>query len=79
MILVVLFTLAGAISVLFGFITMTTGNFNGPSIMAAAPVFLVALGFFGFAQVINALGRTAKATEASVAELKAIREQLGQR
>ncbi|MER9681767.1 hypothetical protein NKJ23_20950 [Mesorhizobium sp. M0184] len=74
-----LFTLAGAISAVFGFFTMTAGNFNAASIVAAAPIFLVALAFFGFAQVIHALMRAAKASEATVVELKGIREQLSKR
>ena len=79
MILVFFFAVGGIIAIVAGVIAMFAGGPTGdPNLVGSLPFFLVGLVLFGFAQVINALVRTADASEAMIEELSKItNRQLG--
>jgi hypothetical protein len=79
MILVVIFSLAGAVAALGGVVLFLSAGMPAAGLTLGGPAVLAALVLFGFAQVIHALVRTAKASEDSVAELQALGRRIDAR
>jgi hypothetical protein len=74
-ILVVLFNIFGVLAALFGlYVIFNTGRFDIDMLLASAPVFLTAFIALGIAQILEALIRSARASEAALIELRQIRE-----
>lgn len=77
MILIVLFTIGGLGSAGFGLFVVLTNDLSGAAFVTAMPFFLAAAVFWGFAQVIHALLRTADATEEMLSKMTELARQRG--
>lgn len=74
MILVVLLNIGGLAAIVLAGVVVLTSGADGATLITAMSFLLPGLVLLGFAQVIHALLRTAKATEATLAEITELKE-----